>query len=69
MLKFDSQLWPNPISRNHNINKLESTLIKDVFTQVTAFMANWILGWNIPLIKKTTSVENNLTSFLLTHNY
>lgn len=27
------------------------------------------LRWNIPLIREITFVENNLTLFLLTHNY
>lgn len=37
MSKFDSSLWICPTPRDHDMNKLESTISEDASTKVTDF--------------------------------
>lgn len=52
-------LWPNPTSRDHDLNKLESTLPDDTSTQVTDFLAIRFL------IKDTLKIQEVFNNLLL----
>lgn len=40
-IKIQTPLWPNPISGNYDLNKLEFTLSEDNSTYVTVILAKW----------------------------
>lgn len=42
-LYFFTLLWFHPYTRDHDLNKINSTISKDAFTKVTAFLAAWFL--------------------------
>lgn len=39
-----TQMWPETTPGDHNVNKLESTLLKDASTHITAF---WPISLNV----------------------